>query len=38
VAFADGADELIEWVSGQVAPDRFDEAHDELVARGLVGR
>jgi dTDP-L-rhamnose 4-epimerase len=38
VAFADGVDELIEWVSGQVAPDRFDEAHDELVARGLVGR
>jgi dTDP-L-rhamnose 4-epimerase len=37
VAFADGADELIEWVSGQVAPDRFDEAHDELVVRGLVG-
>jgi hypothetical protein len=28
---------LIDWVSGQVAPDRFDEAHDELVARGLVG-
>jgi dTDP-L-rhamnose 4-epimerase len=36
VAFTDGMDELIEWVSGQVAPDRFDEAHDELVARGLV--
>jgi dTDP-L-rhamnose 4-epimerase len=38
VAFADGVEELIDWVSGQVAPDRFDEAHDELVARGLVGR
>lgn len=37
VAFTDGMDELIEWVSGQVAPDRFDEAHDELVARRLVG-
>jgi dTDP-L-rhamnose 4-epimerase len=37
VAFADGVEELIEWVSGQVAPDRFEQAHDELVARGLVG-
>ena len=37
VVFADGVEELIDWVSGQVAPDRFDEAHDELVARGLVG-
>jgi dTDP-L-rhamnose 4-epimerase len=36
VAFGDGMDELIEWVSGQVAPDRFEEAHDELVTRGLV--
>jgi dTDP-L-rhamnose 4-epimerase len=36
VAFTDGMDELIEWVSGQVAPDRFEEAHDALVARGLV--
>ncbi|HTD61086.1 MAG TPA: NAD-dependent epimerase/dehydratase family protein [Gemmatimonadaceae bacterium] len=36
-SFEDGLDELIEWVAGQRAADGFERAHQELVARGLVG-
>ena len=36
VAFADGMRQLVEWVRGQGgAVDRFDQAHEQLVARGL---
>jgi dTDP-L-rhamnose 4-epimerase len=36
IRFQDGLEELIGWVSRQAAPDRFEAAHGELVARGLV--
>ncbi len=36
VSFMDGMEELIAWVSSQQAVDRFDQAHQELVSRGLV--
>jgi dTDP-L-rhamnose 4-epimerase len=35
VAFADGMRQLVEWVRGQRAVDRFDDAHQQLVTRGL---
>jgi dTDP-L-rhamnose 4-epimerase len=35
VAFEDGLVELAEWLEGQVAHDRVDEAGAELSARGL---
>jgi dTDP-L-rhamnose 4-epimerase len=35
VAFAEGMRQLVEWVRGQRAVDRFDQAHEQLVARGL---
>lgn len=35
VAFADGMRRLVEWVRGQQAVDRFDDAHRQLVMRGL---
>jgi dTDP-L-rhamnose 4-epimerase len=35
VAFADGMRQLVAWVRGQRAVDRFDQAHEQLVARGL---
>src|SRR6267378_3488230 len=36
VAFADGMRQLVAWVRGQGgAVDRFDQAHEQLVARGL---
>jgi dTDP-L-rhamnose 4-epimerase len=34
--FADALDEFIDWVSRQEAVDRFEQAHQELVMRGLV--
>ena len=36
VAFDQGLDELIQWVAEQRAPDGFEQAHRELVTRGLV--
>jgi dTDP-L-rhamnose 4-epimerase len=39
VSFEDGLGELAEWMAEQSAEDHVDEAHDELLARGLtVGR
>ncbi len=38
VAFEDGLREFVEWGRSQEAVDRMDEAHRELVDRGLVGR
>ena len=35
VAFADGMRKLVAWVRSQQAVDRFDEAHQQLVTRGL---
>src|SRR5207245_4149199 len=35
VAFAHGMRQLIGWVRGQRAVDRFDDAHQQLVTRGL---
>lgn len=35
VPFADGIPRLVDWVRGQRAVDRFDQAHRELVERGL---
>ena len=35
VAFAEGVQQLVAWVRSQQAVDRFDQAHQELVARGL---
>jgi len=35
VAFAEGMRQLVEWVRGQRAVDRFDDAHQQLVTRGL---
>jgi len=35
VAFADGMRQLVEWVRGQSAVDRFDDAQQQLVTRGL---
>ena len=35
VVFADGMRKLVEWVRGQRAVDRFDDAHQQLVTRGL---
>ena len=35
VRFEDGLDELVEWLEGQVAVDRVDQASAELSARGL---
>ena len=35
VTFADGMRQLVEWVRGQRAVDRFDDAHRQLVTRGL---
>jgi dTDP-L-rhamnose 4-epimerase len=36
VRFEQGVDELVDWVRQQEAPDLFDDARDELEARGLV--
>lgn len=36
VDFRDGLAELVEWLAGQEAEDRFDQARTELEARGLV--
>ncbi len=35
VPFAVGMRQLVEWVRGQRAVDRFDDAHQQLVTRGL---
>jgi dTDP-L-rhamnose 4-epimerase len=35
VTFAEGVHQLVAWVRSQQAVDHFDEAHQELVARGL---
>ena len=35
VAFDKGMRQLVTWVRGQQAVDGFDQAHDQLVARGL---
>jgi dTDP-L-rhamnose 4-epimerase len=35
VAFAEGVRQLVEWVRSQQAIDRFEQAHQQLVARGL---
>ena len=35
VVFADGMRKLVDWVRGQRAVDRFDDAHQQLVTRGL---
>jgi dTDP-L-rhamnose 4-epimerase len=35
VTFGDGMRRLVEWVRGQQAVDRFDQAHRQLVERGL---
>jgi len=35
VSFADGMRQLVAWVRGQSAVDRFDDAHQQLVTRGL---
>ncbi len=35
VAFAHGIQQLLSWVRGQQADDRFEEAHRQLVVRGL---
>ena len=35
VAMEDGMSELAEWLEGQVATDRVDDAAAELAARGL---
>ena len=35
VMFGDGVRRLVEWVRGQQAVDRFDQAHRQLVERGL---
>ena len=35
VAFDKGMRQLVTWVRGQQAVDRFDQAHEQLVARGL---
>ena len=35
VSFADGMRQLVEWVRGQQVVDRFDQAHRQLVERGL---
>lgn len=35
VAFAEGMRQLVEWVRSQQAVDRFDQAHQQLVSRGL---
>jgi dTDP-L-rhamnose 4-epimerase len=35
IAFEEGLDELVEWLEGQVAVDRVDQASAELSARGL---
>jgi dTDP-L-rhamnose 4-epimerase len=35
VALEDGLAELAQWLEGQVASDRFDEAAAELTRRGL---
>jgi dTDP-L-rhamnose 4-epimerase len=34
-AFSDGIHQLVAWVRSQRAVDRFEQAHQELVARGL---
>jgi len=38
VSFEDGIRELVEWGREQEAEDRFDDAHSELVEKGLVSR
>ncbi len=35
VAFAQGIHQLVAWVRSQKAEDRFEQAHQQLVARGL---
>ena len=35
VSFADGMRQLVAWVRGQSAVDGFDDAHQQLVTRGL---
>ncbi|MFP4143826.1 MAG: NAD-dependent epimerase/dehydratase family protein [Phycisphaeraceae bacterium] len=35
VSFAEGLTELADWLGGQAAQDRVDQAHAELAARGL---
>jgi dTDP-L-rhamnose 4-epimerase len=35
VCLEDGMAELAQWLEGQVAHDRVDDAHAELAARGL---
>jgi len=35
VGFVDGMSQLVKWVQSQQADDRFEQAHRELVARGL---
>ena len=35
VSFGDGMRQLVEWVRGQRVVDRFDQAHRQLVERGL---
>jgi dTDP-L-rhamnose 4-epimerase len=35
VSFESGMEELVEWLAGKTAMDRGDEAHAELIARGL---
>jgi len=35
VAFRDGVRQLVEWVGSQRAVDRFEQAHQQLVKRGL---
>ena len=35
VDFKEGLNELVEWLEGQVAVDRVDQASAELSARGL---
>jgi len=36
IMFRDGIGQLADWISGQEAEDRFDEAQKELEARGLI--
>ena len=35
VTFADGMPRLVDWIRGQPAVDRFEQAHRQLVERGL---
>ena len=35
VTFEEGLTELAEWLEGRIADNRFEEAHNELAARGL---